>query len=175
MSFNYNFRFAEDKKDIEKLEKFILPRAMNYPNFCNWFSRAREEIFFGVKKVIIASSEDFLVAYLIFQSHKDFPNSLLELKSMRVHEKMQARYFGAFMLKQAETEALGKYKGILCDTHSDNSPVTNLLRFMGYQELFRAPLYDRNTEEIIFGKLFEKTDRGIFIPVKKKILERSFN
>jgi len=174
MSFNFNFRFAEDEKDIGKIIKFLEARPFNYPNYLNWVCRVKEELLVGYKQGIFAVSDDgVLVGDLIFQPHKDFPGNFLELKNLRIHEKIQGRYFGVFMLKQAEVEARGNYQGIVCDVRSDNLSVAGLLKFMGYQELFRAPIYGKNAEDIVFGKSF-KINRGIFVPVKKKILERSF-
>ncbi|MDP2628587.1 MAG: GNAT family N-acetyltransferase [Nanoarchaeota archaeon] len=151
MGFDYSFRFAEDRRDILKLERFILQQPLKYPHFGDWVYRAREDLLSGWKKSILAFSEDFLIGDLIFQPHKSLSGNL-ELKNMRVHRKLQGRYFGVFMLKQAEVEARGKYNGIICDTHSDNYPMINLLRFMGYDEIARAPLYNQNVEEIVMMK-----------------------
>jgi len=50
----------------------------------------------------LAFSDDFLVGNLVFQPHKEFPR-IKELKNMRVHPKLQGRYFGAFMIKTGRT------------------------------------------------------------------------
>ena len=171
MAFNYSFRFCEDEKDILKVLKFLETQPFDYPNYFDWVCRAKEELLTGYKKAILGFSDGVLIMDLIFQPHKDFPGNFLELKNLRVHEKLRGRYFGVFGLKQAEAEAKEKYQGIICDTHSNNFPVISLLKFMGYQELLRAPIYDENSEEIIFGKTFGK-DKEIFVPIEKKILER---
>lgn len=154
MSFDFSFRFVEDERDIAKLERFILRQPLNYPGFGDWVYRARQELLVGWKQAILAFSDGVLVGDLIFQPHKFFPGNFLELKNMRVHPKLRERYFGVFMLKQAEEESRGKYDGIICDTHASNSPMINLLSFMGYKEILRAPLYDDNVEEIVFVKGF---------------------
>ena len=171
MSFNFNFRFAEDERDILKVVEFIGRQPLSYKSYFDWVEKTKAELLAGYKKVILASSDGVLAGNLIFQPHKDFPGTFLELKNLRVHEKLRERYFGVFMLKQAEVEARGKYDGMICDVHSDNYPMISLLRFMRYEELLRAPIYDKNSEEIIFGKTFRKEER-IFAPIEKKILER---
>lgn len=171
MGFDYNFRLAEDMGDIRKLEKHLLQHPRGYPYYEDWVvGRVSPEIESGYKKAILGLSGGFLVANLIIQPHKDFP-SILEYKNMVVHPKLRGKYFGAFMLKQGEDEARkGNYKAIICDLHSDNVPMLNLLRFMGFEELLRVPLYDKNVEEIIMKKRFERTSAGIFAPIKQKII-----
>ena len=169
MSFNYSFRFCDDEKDILKVVGFLEKQPFDYPRYMDWVCRAKEELLAGYKKAILAFSDGVLVGDFIYQQHKDFP-SVIEFKNARVHEKLRRRFFLSFMIRQAEVEAGGN--AIICDTHSDNYPVIGLLKSLGYQELLRAPIYDENSEEIIFGKTFGK-EKGIFVPIKKKILERA--
>ena len=172
MSFNFSFRFADDEKDIMKVAEFLGRQPWGYPHYMDWVQRTREELLSGWKRSILALSDGISVGNLVFQPHKDFPAYFLELKNMRVHPKLQGRYFGVFMLRQAEVEGRRNYQGAICDTHSANLPVINLLNFMGYRELFRAPIYRGDSEEVILGKTFGRTARGIFTTVQKKILER---
>ena len=126
---------------------------MSYPSYDDWVCKVRQEIESGWKKSILAFSDGVLVGDLVFQPHKDFPKEFLELKNLRIHPEVCERYFGVFMLKQAEAEARGRYQGIICDVRSNQHSMINLLEFMGYKELCRAPLYDANVEDVVFFKL----------------------
>ena len=168
MGFDFNFRFVEERKDIRELEKHLLQQPMNYPHYEDWVSRSVEELENGYKNSILAFSEDFLVGNLMFQPHKQF-SSIMEFKNMRVHEKLQGRYFGSFMVKQAEAEARKKgYKAIVGDIRSDNFPIMNMLKILGYEELLRIPLYDQNTEDVVMVKKFDRTDKGLLLPIKNQ-------
>ena len=171
MGFDFNFRLAEDMSDIWKLEKHLLQQSLSYPSYADWVvGKVSPEIESGYKKAILALSDSYLVGNLITQPHKNL-DGVLEFKNMRVHPKLQGRYVGAFMLRQGERIAYEEnYSAIICDTHADNLNVISLLNSQGYEEIARIPLYDKNTEEIIFGKRFEKTQTGFFLPIKKKII-----
>ncbi len=170
MSFNFQFRFAQDRKELQQLEKHLLNQPFDYPNYPDWVKRAVEEISLGYKMAILAFSEDVLVGDLILQPHKVF-DGVLEFKNMRVNPKLQKRYFGAFMLRQGEVEAdKNNYSAIICDTHSDNLPVINMLKQQGYRVIARAPLYDENVEEVVFGKYFGEDSSGLFVPIRKAII-----
>jgi len=174
MSFNYSFRFAEDEQDIFHVVDFVEDYPWNYKGFDIWVNdKLKPELLSGVKKLIMGFSDGVLVANLIFQRHKIF-DWLMEPKNMRVHPQISNRYFGVFMFRQMEVEARNSgFKGVLCDVRSDKKEMINLLKFMGYDELFRTSLYENNIEDAVFTKKFEMYDTGIFSPVKRKILEIS--
>lgn len=170
MGFDYRFRYPEGIGDIKKLERHLLAQPLGYPYYEDWVSKSIGEIETEYKKVILAFSDDFLVGNLILQPHKDF-QKILEFKNMRVHPKVRERYFAVFMFKQGERIALEEnYDAIICDLHSDNIPMLNLLRFMGYEKLLEIPLYDKNVKDIVMVKKFERTDSGLFTPIKQKII-----
>lgn len=154
MSFDYRFRFLEDEKEIKELRGFLLSQTLNYPNYGDWVERAINEIDLGYKKTILAFNDDTIIGDLIFQPHKNLPK-VIELKNMRIHPEFKRRYFGYFMLRQAEVESKN-YKMIICDTRSDRIDVLNLLKLCGYKEVSRIPLYDSNAEDVIMSKTLNK-------------------
>jgi len=171
MPFNFQFRLAEDRKEIDKLASFLLLQPFNYPGYEGWIERARADLLSGYKSCILAFSDGSLVGDLIFQPHKQF-SPIRELKNMRVDPKLQGRYFGMFMLRQAEKENPAFFEAIICDTRSDRVDVVNMLRLLGYQELLRAPIYEKNVEDLVMYKAFERTGQGILVPIRKKLLEK---
>lgn len=173
MSFNYSFRFAEDRKDLDSLFKFNRQYPMGYPGFMDWSLRVIDEILSGWKKAILGFSEDYLVSSLIFQPHKVFPENFLEIKSARADESIWSRYFIVFSLRQVEIESREKYDFIICDYRSDRKDVANLLNFMGYKELLKIPLYEKNVEDIVAVKSL-KENTGLIDLMKKDILRKAF-
>lgn len=126
MSFDFRFRFLEDEKELRGLRKFLLEQPFNYPNYEDWVEKTISQIDSGYKRTILSFSDDALVGDLIFQPHKTLER-VMELKNIRIHPDLKRRYFGFFMLRQAEAES-GNYDAIICDTRSDRTDVLNLLR-----------------------------------------------
>ncbi len=154
MPFDFRFRLLEDEKEIRKLKEFLLLQPLNYPNYEDWVEKAVAEIDFGYKESILAFSDNTLIGDLIFQPHKTLAR-VMELKNMRIHPEFKRRYFGYFMLRQAEAESKN-YDMITCDTRSDRIDILNLLRLCGYREVSRIPLYNSNTEDVIMSKILAK-------------------
>lgn len=162
MNFTYTFRSVSCEKEILTLEKFLREQSLGYPNYQDWITRTRVELFDGTKSAILAFSENALVGDLVFQSHKQLPR-VLELKNLRVHKKLRNHYFGVFMLKQVEKNTQN-YDAILADTREDKIEVINTLRFMGYTEIARAPIYDSNQVDVVMQKTFDVTESGLAVP-----------
>lgn len=158
MPFDFRFTFLEDEKEIRKLKKFLLEQSFNYPHYEDWVERAISEVLSGYKKTILAFSDNILIGDLIFQPHKNLLR-VMELKNMRIHPEFKRRYFGFFMLRQAEAESKD-YDAIICDTRSDRLDVLNMLKLCGYRELSRASLYDSNIEDVIMLK--NLNNKGLF-------------
>jgi len=173
MSFNFQFRFAEDEKEIKKLSEFLLLQPFNYAGYGSWVERARHELLSGYKSAILAFSEGVLVGDLVFQPHKQFQR-VRELKNMRIHPLLRGRYFGSFMIKQAELEKRDEYDAIICDIRSDRNDVIAMLRGLGYKELLRAPIYEGQTEDVVMVKRFERTPNGFFAPIEKTLIQSAF-
>ena len=173
MPFNFQFRHAEERKEIDQLSRFLLLQPLGYPNYGDCVERARTELLSGGKSCILAFSDGVLVGDALYQKHKQFPR-VREVKNMRVHSKLQGRYFGVFMLKQAEAENPQDYDAVITDIRSDNLSVLNMARFCGYEELLRTPLYERNAQEVVMIKKFSRTPSGLFGPMKKRLVSHSY-
>jgi hypothetical protein len=150
MGFDFRFRFLEDEKELRQLKNFLIEQPFSYPNYEDWVERTIPEIDHGYKRTILAFSDDIIVGDLIFQPHKTLPR-IMEFKNMRIHQDLKRRYFGFFMLRQAESES-ENYDAIICDTRSDRLDVLNLMKLCGYREISRIPLYDSNVEDAVLLK-----------------------
>ncbi|KKL19205.1 hypothetical protein LCGC14_2467820 [marine sediment metagenome] len=169
MGFDFRFRCVENRKDRNKLAKFLEAQSLSYPNYGDWVEKAIVDLDKGYKNSIIALSNGILVGDCVFQPHKQFPR-IREVKNMRVHPKLRGRYFGVFMLKQAEAENYGEYDAIIADIRSNQPEIIGMARFCGYTELARIPLYEPHLEEVVMIRTFERTPTGMFEPVKKSLL-----
>ena len=172
MAFDFQFRFAEDRQEVDRLARFLLLQPFNYQGYEDWVQKTREELFSGYKRCILAFSDGVLVGDLVYQPHKQFPR-VREVKNMGIDPRLHGRYFGAFMLRQAERENPGDFYAMICDARSDRRDVIGILRMMGYQELLRVPLYDKGVEDLVFIRAFERTPEGIFAPIKRDLLARA--
>jgi len=153
MKFNFNFRLAEDRKDIDNLiNKLLAHQRLNYKNYDVWVEKAVEELFLGYKKTMLAFSEDILVGNLIFQPHKSI-NNFYELKHGRTISEFQKRYILSFMFRQVEVNAKKQGKSAtICDICSDRLDLINFLMIKDYKEVARANLYGEGYEDSVFIK-----------------------
>lgn len=159
MGFNFNFRQIDSTQDIRKLIDFMAIRPLSYLEYDAWIQRSEPELYMEYKRAILAFSDLVLVGDVVYQKHKQLPNSL-EIKNLRVNEKIRRRDFAHFMLKQVEAEAVkAGYGLILCDTRANQSDVLSLLQFSGFKEIVRAPLYDSNEEDVIFAKPLKQSKK----------------
>ena len=173
MGFDFRFREVDSTRDLKMLVDFLMKQTLGYPGYEDWVQKTEHEIDVGYKKTIMAFSGSHLVGDCIFQSHKDLPRTR-ELKNLRIHPEVRNRYFGVFMLKQAEVENKKDYDVIICDARTDRHDVANLLTFMGYTPLMSTSLYDRNAVDTVYLKTFNKrTEQGILYRAKELIANRS--
>ena len=100
-AFDFNFTSLQDMKQLRELVDFIHLQDLGYPRYHDWVAKAESELFSGYKGAIIAYSESRVVGNLIFQPHKGI-STLLEIKNLRVHQKLRGRDFARFMLRQLE-------------------------------------------------------------------------
>ena len=159
MTFNFTFRSAESKKDIDILTGFILKQPLNYKNYFDWIERAREELLIGYKKSVMAFYYDVLVGDLIFQPHKSI-KKFREIKHGRTLGEYQRRLILSFMIRQAEHEARKEGDlATICDARSDRLDVQRLLLVNGYKEIARADLYKEGYEDIVLMKPLVNDER----------------
>jgi len=151
MHLNFQFKTPESSSDIRNLIDFLALQPLTYPDYAKWVQKAEAELFAEQKQAIMALSDNRLVGDIVFQQHKQLPR-VRELRNLRVHPVLRGRYFGSFLLKQAE-QGLGKdFDLIMCDARSDQHNMTALLLRSGYTPITTVNLYDNTYQDTIFTK-----------------------
>ena len=169
MTFHFNFRSVEKRKDVLDLCDFLIKQDLGYPQYDDWVQRAEHEVDSGYKTVVLAFSGNRLVGDVIYQPHKELAR-VREIKNIRVHPRVRGRNFGRFMVRQAEVEP-PTYDAIIVDARIDQQDIVGLLRVEGYVPLVTVPLYDENMPDVVMIKSFDqRTAAGIAYATKKLIL-----
>lgn len=172
MGFDFRFREVGGIKDIKMLVDFLMKQTLGYPHYEDWVQRVEHDVDVGYKKTVLAFSGSNLVGDCIYQSHKELPR-VREIKNVRVHPGVRGRYFGAFMLKQAEAEKKEEYDLIICDARPDRHDMANIFTMMGYTPLMSISLYDKNVTDVVYVKTFNKrTEQGILYNTKEFISKK---
>jgi len=169
MGFDFSFRSLQDEKEVRELETFLRLQSLGYPNYQDWVTGANEQILSGYKTAILFYSGTILVGDLIYQPHKDFKR-VREVKNCRVHPSLRDRYCGAFMFKQVEEIDKDSYDAIILDVRSNQPRLINTVKSLGYEELTRVTLYEKEVEEVVMVKRFERTPSGFFVPIKRDLI-----
>ncbi len=169
MAVDFHFRSVEDKKDLEKLIKWIRPQGLNYPNWYSWVNKSFFEILSGYKKAIIVESNNLVLGSIIYQTHKE-NKWLLEIKNARISPRFWNKYCGSFLFKQVEVETKGKYGAIICDLKSNQKGVFNFLLRQGYIPFGERALYDNHNPDIIMVKPLNKGNKSGAIYNAKELI-----
>ena len=153
MPFNFTFRGIDTTSDIYTLIDFMRKQALDYQGYDSWLQRSEPEFHAGYKQAVLAFSESRIVADAVYQPHKSLPR-VLEIKNLRVHPNLRRRDFGHFMLRQVEVEArkTKQFDLMMIDARASQKDILTLLKFTGYKEIARTPLYDSNEEDVVFSK-----------------------
>ena len=153
MSFSFEFRTVETRKDLARLLTFVRKQDLHYPEYQDWVDRTETEVEMGWKTGVIALSNGHVVGDIIWQPHKEII-FVREIKNLRIHPSVRERYFAKFLIKQAETESRD-YHALMLDLredHPEKRPLMNMLVSMGYEKLYSVNLYDPNIRDIVMVK-----------------------
>ena len=172
MSFRFTFGTVGSTTELNHTMDFILKQELKYPGYDKWANKTRKQIDSGEKTAIIALSEGKIVADIIYQQHKVLPR-VRELKNLRVHKELGGRGFARFILRQAESDR-PDYDLIMGDARQGESEVISLMLTSGYTQIANANLYDRENNDIVFAKTFNRrTDSGLVYQAKDLILSQN--
>jgi hypothetical protein len=167
-AFDFNFTSLQDMKQLRELVDFIHLQDLGYPGYHDWVARAESELLSGYKGAIIAYSEGRVVGNLIFQPHKAL-STLLEIKNLRVHQKLRGRDFARFMLRQLEVEADGKYDAIIGDIRHEQKQIAAFANSCGFTPIATIPLYGDGKRDVVIVKFLRKKETTLIQPLTRKI------
>ncbi len=127
--------------------------VLNYPGFSDWLQKAREETLAGIKKSYIVRNESgVVIGASVFQQHKS-DSHLIELKTRRVDPQLSRKGIGLALVGAMESYALAhNYKGLIVDTHAQNTVSLGSLQKAGFVEIARENLYSRDISEVVLLK-----------------------
>lgn len=168
MGFDFHFRSLQDEKEAKDLLTLLRLQSLEYPRYQDWVTRTGEQVLDGDKNVILFYSGSILVGDLIYQPHKYFER-VREVKNCRVHPSLRGRGGGAFMFKQVEEIDKDSYDAIILDVRSNQPGLISTVKSLGYEELTRVTLYEKEAEEVVMVKRFERTPSGFFVPIKRDL------
>jgi len=128
----------------------------DYPDYYFWLEKVEEELGKDLKRGLLAYAGKEPVGAVLYQRHKGLDGTV-EIKNISVSPDMRGRYFGAFMLRNVEMEALNfEYPDcdrIMVDTKTTNNDMIGFLLRQGYEPKTRTDLYGLGTgEDIVFTK-----------------------
>lgn len=140
---------ADSIKEVNLAVDFLSKQPLTYPKYQEWVGRTEAELFKGYKHALLAFLDGHLVADLVWQPHKQV-SRLMEIKNLRVHEKVRQRDFGRFLLKQVET--VPGYAGIICDVRAAETGIRDFMVRCGYSIAAQLPLYDSDQADLVMVK-----------------------
>jgi len=148
-----NFRLLDEIVDYLLGPRLWIPKT-DYPDFEEWLGKVHQEMRKDFKRAIIALSCHEIVGVIIYQRHKQLPNSL-ELKNLSVRPDQRGRYIASFLIRNAEIEGFQEFQTakVVCDVKARNFPMRFFLQRHGYRMLTREDLYKLGAgEDIVFCK-----------------------
>jgi ribosomal protein S18 acetylase RimI-like enzyme len=156
-----DFRFTTEYP-LSRLDEIVsyllgprlwIPRT-DYPDFEDWVQKAYQEIRGETKRAVIALSQNQIVGAVIYQRHKQFPETL-ELKNLTVRPDQRGRYIASFLVRNAEVEGTKEFgaTSVLCDAKANNFGIRMFLMQHRYRIISETDLYHLNAGgDIIYRK-----------------------
>ena len=143
--------------DLKRFGQFLRTQNLGYPDYEQWVDRrCLPELDAGYKMAYSVVSNGVIVAGIIFQRHKGLVGTL-EIKNLRVDTEFRRRDIAHFLMKQAETFALGeRYSQMIADFRAEkeySGRLSRFFQFCGFEVLFQAELYPGGQDFIIAKKL----------------------
>lgn len=149
-----------EDNDLKTLENFLTNQNLGYPNYEKWIKKTcLPELYFGEKKgyCVRVNENNAIVANIIFQQHKQLPKTL-EIKNLRVDNKLRRRDIAHFLMKQAEVQAISKNNELIildfrAEIKNYSREILNFLLFCGYEILYKTELYHPGVDFVMIKKL----------------------
>jgi len=152
----YRVGLIKNSDEIRRLYDFIKRFPLDYPGYESWLEKCFRELNEGYKKAFVCGVDSTIIGEIIFQPHKEIPD-VLEIKNIRVEPEYQGRKVFSRLLDKTEEYAVrNKFRKIICDTHSNNDEMINVLRKNGFVAEREECLYDDRLETILIKPINDK-------------------
>lgn len=157
---NHTSAQAADIVDVLRQPRLWIPTEKDYPTHRSWLDKTEAQIVDGPKRAMAAYMGRDAVGAVIYQRSTEQPN-LLEIRNISVSTDARGRYIGAFLLRNAELEAVrNDFIGvdeIVADTKITNEEMITFLISQGYSIKDITDLYGLGTGlDVVMSKSVSK-------------------
>lgn len=134
--------------DVLRRPRLWIPTVRDYPGHSAWVEKTEAEIMSGHKHAMLAYIGREPVGTVIYRQDDTDPHTLA-IRNLSISPEVAGRYFGSFLLRNSELEAVTRdypnTKQIVVDTKTTNSGMINFLTVHGYESNHITDLYGQGT------------------------------
>jgi len=137
-----------DIVDVLRQPRLWIPTQKDYPDYTRWLEKTEADIAVGTKRAMAAYMGSEAIGSVLYQQSSTQPETL-EIRNISVSPDTRGRYVGAFLLRNAEIEAVGndfpEVRQYQVDTKATNQEMISFLESQGYGVTDVTDLYGLGT------------------------------
>lgn len=141
--------------DVLRAPRLWIPTEKDYgAGHEDWLAKVEDELTLGVRHALHAQADGRSVGAVIWRPNEVDPE-VIDIRNISINPAVKGRYFGAFMLRNAEFLMRERYTGahtIQVDTKVTNPDMRAFLARQGYVETGVADLYGSGKLDVILQK-----------------------
>ena len=158
-----NVRFTDEMNpsraarvtDVLRAPRLWIPTAKDYgPGHKDWLAKVEHELAVGARYALHAQVDGRSAGAVIWRSNETDP-TLMDIRNISIDPAMNGRYFGAFMLRNAEflmREQHPSVRTVQADTKTTNPDMRAFLARQGYTEVGVVDLYGSGKLDVLLHK-----------------------
>ena len=151
-----NLRFSNElsKSQLGDVMKVLsrprlwIPTSADYPRHQEWLDKSEAQIAEGSKRALLAYADNTPVGAIVYRRHET-EEKTVEIRNISIDPAIRGQLFGAFMLRQVETDVLAneypKADTFVVDTKINNTSMISFLENQGYRRSNTLDLYQDGT------------------------------
>lgn len=144
----HNRRQLGDIMTVLSQPRLWVPTAADYPRHKEWLGKSEAQIAEGTKRALLAYVGANPVGAIVYRRHEAAKN-IVEIRNISIDPEVHGRLFGAFMLRQVETDSLAHdFPGtdtLTVDTKATNGDMIAFLEKQGFRPSDAVDLYSDGT------------------------------
>ena len=141
--------------DVLRAPRLWIPTAEDYgPGHKDWLAKVEHELTVGAGHALHAQVDGHSAGAVIWRPSETDP-MVMDIRNISIDPAMNGRYFGAFMLRNAEFLMHQQYSGVRTvqvDTKTTNPDMRAFLARQGYTEVGVADLYGSGKLDVLLHK-----------------------